>query len=387
MINKPIPYGRQNIIDEDIQAVIETLKSDYLTQGPKIKEFEEKFAHYVGAKYAVAVNNATAGLHLSTTVLGVKPGDKVIVTPLTFAASANCIRYCGGDVVFVDIDKDTYLLDVNKVEEKLKSVPKGTYKGIVPVDFGGYPVNLEEFRKLADKYDLWILEDACHAPGGYFVDSHGVCQKCGNGVYADLAVFSFHPVKHIATGEGGMITTNNKELYDALCLYRTHGITKDAAKLHTYDGGWYYEMQELGYNYRLTDFQAALGISQLQRADSGLARRHQLVQQYNEAFSKIVGIKIPYNAENVYHAYHLYIIQVEDRLGLYNYLHENKVYAQIHYVPLHLMPYYRQFGTKEGELPVVEEYYKHCLSLPMYPTLTDEEQSYVIEKVIEFVQK
>lgn len=387
MISKPIPYGRQHITEEDIEAVVSTLKSDYLTQGPKIKEFEEKFACYVGAKYAVAVNNATAGLHLSATVLGVKPGDKVIVTPLTFAASANCIRYCGGDVVFADIDRDTYLLDVRKVEEKLKSAPKGTYKGIVPVDFGGYPVNLEAFRRLADEYGLWILEDACHAPGGWFTDSHGVRQKCGNGAYADVAVFSFHPVKHIATGEGGMVTTNSKELYDALCLYRTHGTTKDPAKLRSHDGGWYYEMQELGYNYRLTDFQAALGISQLDRADAGLERRHQLVRRYNEAFSKREGIKTPYNADDVYHAYHLYVIQVEDRLGLYDYLRENKIYAQVHYVPLHLMPYYRQFGNKEGDLPVMEEYYRHCLSLPMYPTLTDAEQEYVIEKVIEFVQK
>lgn len=387
MTNKPIPYGRQHIIEEDIQAVVSTLKSDYLTQGPKIKEFEEKFAQYVGAKYAVAVNNATAGLHLSATVLGVKPGDKVIVTPLTFAASANCIRYCGGNVVFADIDRDTYLLDVRKVEDLLKSAPKGTYKGIVPVDFAGYPVNLEAFRRLADEYGLWILEDACHAPGGWFTDSHGIRQRCGNGAYADLAVFSFHPVKHIATGEGGMVTTNSKELYDALCLYRTHGITKDPAKLHSHDGGWYYEMQELGYNYRLTDFQAALGISQLERADAGLERRHELVSRYNEAFSNVSGIKVPYNAQDVYHAYHLYVIQVEDRLGLYNYLHDNMIYAQVHYVPLHLMPYYRQFGNREGDLPVMEEYYKHCLSLPMYPTLTDEEQDYVIEKVVEFTNR
>ena len=329
MTSKPIPYGRQHITEEDIQAVMSTLKSDYLTQGPKIKEFEEKFAQYVGAKYAVAVNNATAGLHLSATVLGVKPGDKVIVTPLTFAASANCIRYCGGNVVFADIDRDTYLLDVRKVEDLLKSAPKGTYKGIVPVDFAGYPVNLEVFRRLADEYGLWILEDACHAPGGWFTDSHGIRQRCGNGAYADLAVFSFHPVKHIATGEGGMVTTNSKELYDALCLYRTHGITKDPAKLHSHDGGWYYEMQELGYNYRLTDFQAALGISQLEHADAGLERRHELVSRYNEAFANVDGIKVPYNAPDVYHAYHLYVIQVEDRLGLYNYLHDNRIYAQV----------------------------------------------------------
>ena len=218
MTAKPIPYGRQHITDEDIRAVIETLKSDYLTQGPKIKEFETKFAGYVGAKFAVAVNNATSGLHLSATALGVKPGDKVIVTPMTFAASANCIRYCGGEVVFCDIDKDTYLMDIHKLEAMLKAAPRGTYKGIVPVDFAGYPLDMEAFKKLADEYGLWILEDACHAPGGYFLDKKGNEQYCGNGNFADLAVFSFHPVKHIATGEGGMVTTNSKELYDKLCL-------------------------------------------------------------------------------------------------------------------------------------------------------------------------
>ena len=344
MISKPIPYGRQHITDEDIRAVIDTLKSDYLTQGPKIREFETKFAEYVGAQYAVAVNNATSGLHLAATALNVKPGDKVIVTPMTFAASANCIRYCGGEVVFCDIDKDTYLMDIRKLEAMLKASPRGTYKGIVPVDFAGYPLDLEEFRKLADEYGLWIIEDACHAPGGYFMDSKGKKQHCGNGCFADCAVFSFHPVKHIATGEGGMVTTNSKELYDRLCLFRTHGITKDPALLHEHHGGWYYEMQELGYNYRLTDFQAALGISQLERAKAGLERRHEIVRRYNEAFSRIDGIKTPFNAADVYHAYHLYIIQVSDRLGLYNYLHENNVYAQVHYAPLHLMPYYQLNG-------------------------------------------
>ena len=288
------------------------------------------------------------GLHLAATALGVKPGDKVIVTPMTFAASANCIRYCGGEVVFCDIDKNTYLMDTNKLEAMLRAASKGTYKGIVPVDFAGYPLDLEKFRKLADEYGLWIIEDACHAPGGYFTDSKGEEQYCGNGRFADCAVFSFHPVKHIATGEGGMVTTNSKELYDKLCLYRTHGITKDPVLLHECQGGWYYEMQELGYNYRLTDFQAALGISQLERAQVGLDRRHEIVKRYNEVFSKIDGIKTPFNATDAYHAYHLYIIQVDDRLGLYDYLHENNIYAQVHYVPLHLMPYYQQFGNKKG---------------------------------------
>ncbi|MGK0308875.1 MAG: dTDP-4-amino-4,6-dideoxygalactose transaminase, partial [Urechidicola sp.] len=202
---KAIPYGRQNITDEDIKAVVETLKSDYLTQGPKIMEFEKGFAAYVGSKYAVALSNGTAALHLCTLALGVERGDKVITTPITFAASANCIRYCGGEVVFSDINPETYLLDIDKVRLLLESSPQGTYKGIIPVDFAGRANNLEEFRVLANEYNLWIIEDACHSPGGFFTDSNSSIEKCGNGNYADLAIFSFHPVKHIASGEGGMI--------------------------------------------------------------------------------------------------------------------------------------------------------------------------------------
>ena len=384
---KAIPYGHQHITDEDIQAVIETLKSDYLTQGPKIIEFEQAFARYVGAKYAVAVSNATAGLHLAATALQVRSGDKVIVTPITFAASANCIRYCNGMVVFCDIDPDTYLMDIKKLRRLLETNPPSTFKGIVPVDFAGYPHQMEEFRQLADEYGLWILEDACHAPGGYFIDSNGEKQFCGNGKFADVTVFSFHPVKHIATGEGGMVTTNDKELFDRLSLLRTHGITKNPACLHENHGGWYYEMQELGYNYRLTDFQAALGLSQLKRADEGLKRRQKIAVRYNEAFKRIADIQTPYASPDVFHAYHLYIIQVPDRLDLYNYLHENGIYAQVHYIPLHLMPYYREQGNKPGDLPVAEKYYSRCLSLPMFQTLTDEEQEYVIKKIEYYFNK
>jgi len=224
---KVIPYGRQNITREDIDSVITALQSDYLTQGPRIAEFEAAFAEYVGSSYAVSVANGTAALHLCAMALGVQQGDKVITTPITFAASANCVRYCGGEVVFADIDADTYLLDINAVRRLLESAPKGTYKGIVPVDFAGRAVDMEAFRELADQYGLWIIEDSCHAPGGYFVDSRGNRQNCGNGAFADLAIFSFHPVKHIASGEGGMITTNNETLYRKLLALRTHGIIKN----------------------------------------------------------------------------------------------------------------------------------------------------------------
>jgi len=401
-MNNPIPYGRQNITEEDIEAVVSTLKSDYLTQGPKIAEFEEAFANYVGSKYAVAVSNGTAALHLCAMTLNVKPGDKVITTPITFAASANCVRYCGGEVVFADIDPETYLLDIDKVRQLLENAPKGSYKGIIPVDFAGRTVDLEAFRKLAEEYDLWIIEDSCHAPGGFFNDSKNQKQLCGNGNFADLAIFSFHPVKHIASGEGGMITTNNKDLYEKLLQLRTHGIVKDDNKyfnspafasglsesqfsiLDTQDyPQWYMEMQNLGYNYRITDFQAALGTSQLKRSDDGLVRRREIASNYFEAFKEKDYIK-GQSGVVTGHAYHLYVLEVEDRLGLYNYLRENKIYAQIHYIPCHLMPYYRDLGWKEGDLPNAENYYKHCISLPMFPTLSEEEQHFVIEKINSF---
>ena len=380
---KSIPYGRQNITQDDIDAVVNVLKSDFLTQGPEIKKFENAFANYIGVKYSVAVANGTAALHLCALALGVKPADKVITTPITFAASANCVRYCGGEVVFSDIDPKTYCLDIKKVEELLKSSPKGTYKGIITVDFAGFTVDMEAFHKLAKEYNLWITEDACHAPGGFFIDSQNTNQLCGNGNFADMTVFSFHPVKHIACGEGGMITTNDEKLHQKLLQLRTHGITKDPDLLIENHGGWYYEMQQLGFNYRLTDFQAALGNSQLKRSEQGLQKRRRIAEVYQNAFN---GRDFILSQSGIIegHAYHLYIIEVENRMSLYNHLRENGIYAQIHYIPVHLMPYYRQFGWKEGDMPVAEKYYNHCLSLPMYPTLTDEQQMYVINMIEKF---
>ncbi len=382
---KAIPYGKQEITQQDIDAVIKTLKSDFLTQGPQIAEFENKFAEYIGVNYAVAVSNGTAALHLCAMVLDIKPGDKVITTPITFAASANCVRYCGGEVVFADIDSETYVLDILKVKQLLDQHPKGTFSGIIPVDFAGAAVDMEGFRKLADEYGLWIIEDACHAPGGYFQDSNSESQKCGNGKFAELAIFSFHPVKHIATGEGGMITTNSKELYDKLILLRTHGITKDPSLLKKNDGGWYYEMQILGYNYRLSDMQAALGVSQLSRAVDGLKRRREIAEIYDLTFNSVKEIKKPCHKEG--HAFHLYVIQVENRQGLYDHLKSKNIFSQVHYIPVHMMPYYQSLGHKVGDFPNAEKYYESCLSLPMFPSITNEELQFVIDSVKEYVVK
>ena len=309
MNSKNIPYGRQNITQEDIQAVIETLQSDYLTQGPKIVEFENAFATYIGSKYAVAVANGTAALHLCTLALDVKKGQKVITTPITFAASANCIRYCDGEVVFADIDPETYLIDYDSVKKLLEASPIGTYQGIIPVDFAGRAVDLEKFRALADKYNLWIIEDSCHSPGGFLKDTSGITQNCGNGNFADLAIFSFHPVKHITCGEGGMVTTNSEELYKKLTLFRSHGISKE--NMVENQGGWFYEMQELGFNYRLTDIQSALGITQLAKNDIGIARRNEIADTYKKAFNGI--IKYQSLPEGRYNAYHLFVIEVDKR--------------------------------------------------------------------------
>ncbi len=380
---KKIPYGRHHITEDDINAVVNVLKSDNLTQGPQIAIFEQAFACYIGVKYAVAVSNGTAALHLCTLALGVKEGDKVITSPITFVASANCVRYAGGTVVFADINPETYLIDINKIRGLLEKEPKGTYKGIIPVDFTGSAVNLESLRKLADEHGCWIIEDACHAPGGFFTDENRQKQNCGNGNFADLAIFSFHPVKHIACGEGGMITTNDEKLYRKLLNLRTHGI-QQTPELRLFDHGpWYYEMQELGFNYRLTDFQAALGSSQLKRAEDNLNRRIEIASVYEKAFeNKPYLIRKPGNI--VGHAYHLYVVEVHRRKELYGFLRTKNIFAQVHYIPAHLMPYYRQQGWKEGDLPFAENYYNNCLSLPIYPTLSNEEQKFVIEKIEEF---
>jgi UDP-4-amino-4,6-dideoxy-N-acetyl-beta-L-altrosamine transaminase len=387
---QPIPYGRQEITDEDIAAVVAALQSDYLTQGPLIKSFETAFAEYTGAKYAVALSNGTAALHLSVMALGLQKDEYVICTPLTFAASVNCVKYCGGNVLFADIDPETYLMDLDHAAALIASNPDKKIVGIIPVDFAGRVVDLNAFRDFANSNNLWLLEDACHAPGGYHQSK---MQSAGGGI-ADLSIFSFHPVKHIATGEGGMITTNSEELYEKLLVLRTHGITRNtehfqnsvelangnALQHHEDYPGWYMEMQELGYNYRITDFQSALGISQLKRADKNLSKRKEIAKKYVDALTGQKGmIRVqPFNEGN---AYHLMVLEVEDRRGLYDYLRSKNIFCQIHYFPVHLMPYYRQFGWKESDLPMVEQYYSQCISVPMFPTLPIKDVEAIIQMI------
>lgn len=376
-----IPYGKQNITEEDISAVVDVLKSDYLTQGPLIPEFENQFKTQIHSQYATVVNNGTSALHLAALGANVQKGDKWLTCPLTFVATANSILYCGGEVDFVDIDANTLTIDLNQLEDKLKT---GKYKGVLPIDFAGYPVRMDLVKQLADKYGVKIIEDACHAPGAWFTDVNNEMSYSGSCQYSDLAVFSFHPVKHIATGEGGMVTTANSEIDEKIKLLRTHGITRDENKMHENHGGWYMEMQELGYNYRIPDILCALGISQLKRLEASVIERNRIAKIYDSAFVNmdIETIKVP---EDIRHAYHLYVIQTDQRKELYNFLKTQGIAAQIHYVPVHLMPYYKNLGFKLGDFPKVESYYKKGLSIPIYPGLGDTNIQLVIDKISEFV--
>lgn len=381
---KSIPYGKQSITQEDIDAVVNVLKSEFLTQGPAVEMFEKMFCEFVGCKYAVAVSNGTAALHLAALALNVKPGDKVLCTANSFVASANCVLYCGGDVEFVDIDQRNFCIDIEKLREKILSEKPGTYKGIVAVDFAGYPLNFEKISNLAREYGLWIIEDACHSLGSTFEDSNKVKVKSGSGVYSDIAVFSFHPVKHVATGEGGMIATNSPALYEKLKLIRTHGITKDPSQMSKVDGGWYYEMQELGYNYRIPDILCTLGASQLSRIESNLIRRREIAKIYERELSTYV--VTPVVEQNLEHAFHLYIIQTPKRNELYEFLKQRKIFSQVHYMPIHLHPYYvKKYGQQR--FPVAEKYYEQALSLPMYHSMLDEDLSFVISSIKDFFNK
>lgn len=369
-----IPYGRQCIEEDDIEAVVEVLCSDYVTTGPAVAEFEKSVAEYTGAKYAVAVSNGTAALHAACLAAGIKEGDEVITTPITFAASANCVLYCGAKPVFADIEPDTYNIDPTKIEEKITSKTKA----IIAVHFTGQPCKMDEIHEIAKKHNLFVIEDAAHALGAEYKG-----KKIGS--ISDMTTFSFHPVKHITTGEGGMVTTNSKELYDRLVLFRSHGITRDERFLEKNEGGWYYEQLDLGYNYRITDIQCALGISQMKKLDRFVERRREIAKRYNEAFSDVKGIQIPKQEADCHNSWHLYVIQVldRDRKEVFDTLRSKNIGVNVHYIPVYKHPYYQKNGYERVCCKNAEQYYANAISIPMYPLLSKEEQEYVIETIKE----
>ncbi|MBS5931622.1 MAG: UDP-4-amino-4,6-dideoxy-N-acetyl-beta-L-altrosamine transaminase [Clostridiales bacterium] len=369
-----IPYGRQSIDEDDIKAVVETLRSDFLTTGPKVEEFEKCVADYVGAKYAVAISNGTAALHAACFAAGIGEGDEVITTPITFAASSNSALYCGGKPVFADIDSVTYNIDPEDIKRKITE----RTKAIVAVHYTGQPCDMDSIHKIAKEHNLIVIEDAAHALGAEYKGN-----KIGS--MSDMTTFSFHPVKHITTAEGGMIMTNNKELFDKLILFRTHGITRDPKLLSRDEGPWYYEQIDLGYNYRITDIQCALGISQMRRLDDFVAKRREIAKRYDKAFSVNPNIVVPFQKEGCNNSYHLYVIQVKNvnRRQVFEELRASGIGVNVHYVPVYTFPYYREHGYEAVTCKHAEELYKNIISIPMYPDLTLEEQEYVIEKIIE----
>jgi len=382
-----INYGKQSVHEKDVKAIVDTLNSDWLTQGPKVEEFEQALANYCGSKYAVVTCNGTAALHLANLAIGSDTTTNIITTPVTFLATANSVIYAGGHPVFCDISEGSFNLDPVKVKE-LAEGGVG-FKGVIPVHLGGVVCDMDVLKEIAENNNLWIIEDACHALGGKWIDQSGKTQRVGNCSHSDMTIFSFHPVKQITTGEGGAITTNNKVLYEKLLTLRSHGMTKKPEKLLENHGDWYYEMQELGFNYRMTDIQAALGIEQLKKNDEWVKRRRTLVTKYDDTFNDIEQI-MPQEHPNRSgeYSYHLYIIQCDKRAELYQYLKNNGVITQVHYIPIHLQPYYKnKYGYGRGDYPVAEKYYENALSLPLYPTLKNTEQEKVISLVKKFYEK
>lgn len=393
-----IPYGRQSIDDADIEAVVKVLKSDYLTTGPAVEAFEKKVADYVGAKYAVAVSNGTAALHVACLAAGIGEGDEVITTPITFAASANCVLYCGGTPVFADIDPDTYNISPEELEKKITS----RTKAIIPVHYTGQPCDMDAILEIAHKHNLLVVEDGAHALGAAYKG-----KKIGS--IADMTCFSFHPVKPVTTGEGGMIVTDNEELYRRLVLYRSHGITRDKDMMQQYEeqlqqssdpalqeaadmlrgdvidpGGWYYQQLELGYNYRITDISCALGASQMDKLDRFLERRRQIAKKYDEAFADIPQIKTPWQQEGCQSGWHLYMIQTMERSRreVFDGLRQAGIGVNVHYIPVYRHPYYQRNGYAGVHCLNAEAFYERAISLPIFPGLTGQQQDYVIEHVI-----
>lgn len=383
-----IPYGKQDINQQDIDSVVDVLKSDFLTQGPQVPAFEKALTEHTGAQYALAVNSATSALHIACLALGLGEGDWLWTTPVTFVASANCGLYCGAKVDFVDIDSATYNICPKKLEQKLITAKANGKlpKVVVPVHLCGQPCDMESIAKLAKEYGFKVIEDASHAIGGKYHD-----KPVGNCEHSDITVFSFHPVKIVTTAEGGAALTNQKELADKMALLRSHGITRDSEMMtEASHGGWYYQQVDLGFNYRMTELQAALGVTQMQRLDEFVAARHVLSKRYNQMLSELP-LVLPYQLENTYSGLHLFVIRLKlDEISLthkqvFDALRENGIGVNLHYIPVHTQPYYQAMGYSEGNFPESERYYQEAISLPMFHGMTEEQQNTVVRVVTEIL--
>lgn len=377
-------YGKQSIDENDIDAVVEVLKSDFLTQGPAIEKFEKCVAEYCGAKYAVAVTSATAALHISCLSAGLGKDDILWTSPITFTASANCGRYCGADVDFVDIDPSTYNMSIAELEKKLQAAEIKP-RVVVPVHLAGQSCEMDKIYKLSQKYGFKVIEDASHAIGADYKETKVGCCK-----YSDMTVFSFHPVKIVTTGEGGMVLTNDKDLYEKLVLYRSHGITRDPKLMTgTADGPWYYQQIDLGFNYRMTDMQAALGYSQMQKVNEFVSKRRYLAKRYNELLKNINGIQLPDQNEDTKSSWHLYVVRVDfskiskTKNQIFAEMKEKGICLNLHYIPVHTQPYYENLGFKGGDFPNSEKYYEEAFTLPLYYALTDEQQDHIVKSLVE----
>ena len=380
-----LAYGKQKIDEDDINSVVKVLKGDYLTTGPIVSEFENSVAKYVGTKYAVAVSNGTAALHMACYAAGISEGDEVLVPAITFAASSNCVLYCGGKPVFIDIDPKSYNIDINKIKEKITNKTKA----IIPVDFAGQSVDMDLILKIAEEYNLIVIEDAAHALGSEYKN-----EKVGS--KAHMTEFSFHPVKPITTGEGGVVVTNSKELYEKMILFRSHGITRNSELMTENQGPWYYEQIDLGYNYRLTDIQSALGLSQIKKLDDFILKRREIVNKYNEAFKELKEIGTPFENEYSKSGYHIYVLLLNldklkcGRKEIFEALQAENIGVNVHYLPVYLHPYYKKLGYKKGECPVAEDIYNRMITIPLFPSMNDKDIKDVIaavKKVLNYYRK
>lgn len=380
-----LAYGKQKIDEDDINSVVKVLKGDYLTTGPIVSEFESSVAKYVGTKYAVAVSNGTAALHMACYAAGISEGDEVLVPAITFAASSNCVLYCGGKPVFIDIDPRSYNIDINKIKEKITNKTKA----IIPVDFAGQSVDMDSILKIAEECNLIVIEDAAHALGSKYKN-----EKVGS--KAHMTEFSFHPVKPITTGEGGVVVTNSKELYEKMILFRSHGIIRNSDLMIENQGPWYYEQIDLGYNYRLTDIQSALGLSQIKKLDDFILKRREIVNKYNEAFKDLKEIVTPFENEYSKSGHHIYVLLLNldklkcGRKEIFEALQAENIGVNVHYLPVYLHPYYKKLGYKKGECPVAEDIYSRMITIPLFPSMSDKDIKDVIEavkKVLNYYRK